>query len=198
MNIKYNNQEYYDLEMLENNIVKNLNDLEEEKLRRKIKIKIDNFNNKIFLLGYGLLVGSFYLGSITYVALKGIDYKWSVVLVLMVGFAPILKYGLKRGLNEFVITDMIRFFSQKRIKRLRKDLSLIRQRKLELREQSVKSNQLYNLQEYHDISLDTRVNAERMDLIKRYVLLNNLKKVRIDKPQKSGVLEDKGRLRIRK
>ena len=119
MNIKYNNQEYYDLEMLENNIVKNLNDLEEEKLRRKIKIKIDNFNNKIFLLGYGLLVGSFYLGSITYVALKGIDYKWSVVLVLMVGFAPILKYGLKRGLNEFVITDMIRFFSQKRIKRFK-------------------------------------------------------------------------------
>ncbi len=197
--IVYNNKEYYDLKKLENNIVKELNNLKLENLEKKIKRGITHFLN-IFKKAYFIFGGAFYGVTIIYAACKGIEYplKWVNVLVGLVLAYPLIRVVLAKVLNEYGIARMVKVGSKGKEKRLEKELKLVRERQKDIKQETIKNNDLYDLQEYRAINLDTRVNAEKMALMKRLVVLNKIKKINKDKARKQINLEENTYTRVRK
>ena len=170
-------KEYRELKVLENNILNDLAELNEERIVTKVRNLIWAVNEDID--GYGPTFGnilavavlvSLILGGISAVTMGFLAFIMTIGVI--VGSVLVINSLIGPNANEYRLTKIKLWLSKNKRKKLEKELALVKN-KLE----EIKISKDDKKEEINEIDKSRQILMERLDLLKRYALIKELKKI---------------------
>ncbi len=187
-------KEYRELKVLENNILSDLEEFNEERIVTKVRNLIWAFNKDVD--GYGTTFGnilavvvlvSLILGGISSVTM---GFLASIVTIgVIMSSVLVINSLIGPKANEYRLTKIKLWLSKNKRKKLEKELDLVKNK---LEEFKISNDD--KKEEIKEIDKSKQILRERLDLLKRYALIKELKKI----PRNGVKQELEGYSRVRK
>ncbi len=171
-------KEYYDMVVLENNLEQKLNKVTIEGVNDRVRYLQQRYSNKFNKL---LLGGTELFALFISLCLFMLNPAFLPLLIGVIGISALItmvgRFYLEERVTPYPLARLVRVFTKGKEKKITKELELVRARKNELLlEENSKPILESEAPALQVIDKNRDVKSVRLELIDKYIMLNELKK----------------------